>query len=85
MEQVTDWVCEIHTTETRKLNIVGKSEIYAAAGVRHLWFIDTEDRTLIAHENRGGHWAMIATLKDDDPVSVAPFDEITFPLGALWL
>ena len=84
VELVPDWVCEIHTAETRKFNMIDKTEIYAAAGVRHLWFLDTEDRTLICHENRDGLWTVIATLKDDDLVCVAPFDAVTLSLGELW-
>jgi hypothetical protein len=29
-------------------------------------------------------WLLLATLKDDDPVSQPPFDAITFPLDSLW-
>ena len=31
-----------------------------------------------------GQWLLLATLVDDVPVSLQPFDAITFPLGALW-
>ena len=37
-----------------------------------------------AFELRKGEWVLIATAKDDDPVSVPPFDAITFNLGDLW-
>lgn len=29
-------------------------------------------------------WLLLATLKDDDPVSVAPFDAVSFSLADLW-
>ena len=35
-------------------------------------------------ELRNGEWALIACAKDDEPVSVRPFDAITFSLGNLW-
>ena len=41
-------------------------------------------RTLEAFELRDGEWVLIATAKDDDPVSIRPFDAITFSLGDLW-
>ena len=42
------------------------------------------DRTLKAFELRDGEWVLIGTAKDDDPVSIRPFDAITFSLGDLW-
>ena len=81
---VPDWVCEVHSPSTRKVDQIDKSEIYAAFGVKHMWFVDPDARTLIAYENHDGAWTTIATLRDDDPVCVAPFDAITFKLDELW-
>ena len=50
----------------------------------HLWFVDPTDRTLEAFELRDGEWVLIATAKDDDPVSIRPFDAISFSLNDLW-
>ena len=52
--------------------------------VGHLWLIEPTDRTLEAFELRDGEWVLIACAKDDEPVSVRPFDAITFSLGDLW-
>lgn len=79
-----DWVCEVHSPSTRKVDLHEKRPLYAQAGVRHLWFVDPTDRTLEAFELRDGEWVLIATAKDEDPVSIRPFDAITFGLGALW-
>ena len=51
----------------------------------YLWFVDPMDRTLEAFELREGQWASIATAKDEEPVSIRPFDAITINLGDLWL
>lgn len=81
---VPDWVCEIHSPSTRKIDQIDKSEIYASHGVKHMWFVDPDDRTLIAYENHDASWITIATLRDNDPVCVAPFDAVTFKLNELW-
>ena len=62
----------------------GKRPIYANEGVAHLWLVDPTDRTLEAFERRDGEWVLIASEKDDDPISIRPFDEITFSLADLW-
>ena len=58
--------------------------VYAREGVGHLWLVDPADRTLEAFELHDGQWLLIASAKDDDPVSIRPFDAITFSLGDLW-
>ena len=79
-----DWVCEVLSPSTRRIDLGDKREIYAREGVRHLWFVDPNAKTLEAFELRDGQWVLLATLADDDPVSLSPFDAITFPLDALW-
>ena len=79
-----DWVCEVLSASTRRLDIHGKRPVYAREGTPHLWLIDPTDRTLEAFELHGGQWVPIASAKDDDPVRIPPFDAITFSLGDLW-
>ena len=79
-----DWVCEVLSPSTRKLDLYEKRPVYAREGVRYLWLVDPADRTLEAFDLRDGQWLVIASVKDDDPVSIRPFDAITFSLGDLW-
>ena len=79
-----DWVCEVLSPSTRKVDLLEKRPTYAREGVGHLWLIDPTDRTLEAFELHEGQWLLIASAKDDDPVSIRPFDAITFSLADLW-
>ena len=79
-----DWVCEVLSPSTRRLDLQGKRPVYAREEVRHLWLVDPTDRTLEAFELREGEWVLIAAAKDDDPIRIRPFDAITFSLGDLW-
>ena len=45
---------------------------------------DPADRTLEAFELHEGQWLLIASAKDDDPVSIRPFDAITCSLADIW-
>ncbi len=80
-----DWICEVLSPSTRRLDQGKKRDLYAREGVRHLWFVDPDARTLEVFELREGQWWLLATLVDDLPVSLPPFEAITFPLDALWL
>ena len=79
-----DWVCEVPSASTRKLDLHGKRPIYAREDVGHLWLVDPMDRTLEAFERREGEWVLIATAQDGDPVAVRPFEAVTFNLADLW-
>ena len=79
-----DWVCEVLSPSTRKVDLHEKRPLYAREGVAHLWLVEPADRTLEAFELHDGQWLLIASAKDDEPVSIRPFDAITFSLGDLW-
>ena len=79
-----DWVCEVLSPSTRKIDLMRKRPIYAREGIPHLWLVDPLERILEAFELHEGRWVLIASVEDDDPVSIAPFEAITFSLGELW-
>ena len=83
-ELAPDWVCEVLSASTRRIDLTDKRRIYAEAPVAHLWLVDPGARTLEAFALRDGAWTLIAALKDDEDVRVAPFDAIAFPLSVLW-
>ena len=81
---VPDWVCEILSPATVKIDRVVKLPIYARYGVAYVWLVDPAAQTLEAFELRDGRWLLIAVLKDNDPVTVPPFDAVEFSLADLW-
>ena len=83
-ELAPDWACEVLSPSTVRKDRVKKMRIYAQQGVTYLWLMDPIARTLEAYRNADGQWLLLQTLENDDRVSVAPFDAITFDLAALW-
>ncbi len=79
-----DWVCEVLSPSTRRVDRTDKLAIYAEFGIRHAWYVDPDARTLEVLALTTGKWLVEATFKDADPVSAPPFAEHTFPLNALW-
>ena len=79
-----DWALEVLSDSTRRHDLHGKRPIYAREGVAHLWLVDPVNRTLEALELHKGQWLLIGSAKDHEPVSIRPFDAITFSLGDLW-
>lgn len=79
-----DWVCEILSPGTARLDRVQKMPIYAEAGVDHLWLVDPELRTLEAYRREGASWLLLGSHADQAVVRVAPFDAIELELGLFW-
>ena len=79
-----DWVCEVLSPATAQTDRSLKLPIYAEQGVGHCWLVDPLLRTLEAFALSDGKWLLLATLKEDEPVRLPPFDAIEFPLAALW-
>ena len=79
-----DWIAEMDPPGRRRLNAAVSRPAYGQAGVRHLWLVDPVTQILEAFELDDGRWRLIDTLGDDDTVSLAPFEAITFRLSELW-
>ena len=80
-----DWVCEVLSPSTRKLDLGTKRDIYARERVAHMWLVDPDARSLETFELRDGEWRALAKLTGNRPVSQPPFEAVSFPLGDLWI
>ena len=79
-----DWVCEVLSPSTRALDQGAKRTSYAREGVRYLWYVDPDARTLAAFALRAGQWTLLETLTGAAAVSQPPFAAISFSLSDLW-
>ncbi len=84
IELAPNWVREVLSPSTRKLDLGGKRAVYAREGVGFLWLIDPDACSLEAFELQGSEWVLIGTLFDDALVSLPPFEAVSFNLGDLW-
>ena len=83
-ELAPDWVCEVISPSTARLDRGPKREIYCQFKIPYLWHVDPDPRTLEAFELHDGQWLLIASLSGDEEIAVAPFAAAPFGLGALW-
>jgi Uma2 family endonuclease len=83
-ELAPDWVCEVMSPSTVRLDREKKLRVYAEHGVGHAWLVDPVARTLEVLRRDDAAWALVATHHGDVAVRLEPFDAIEFPLGLLW-
>jgi hypothetical protein len=86
---VPDWVCEVLSPSTQKLDRDEKLPCYAEHGVRHVWLLDPIDKRLEVHtlDPDIRRWREVRIYQGDQGsmmVRAAPFDAVEIDLGALW-
>jgi Uma2 family endonuclease len=82
---VPDWVCEVISKSTEAIDRGEKLPLYAAQGVRHVWFVDPIAKTLEAHIlGEGGRWREVQVYQGGVGLRIAPFEAIELDLEALW-
>ncbi len=78
-----DWVCEVLSPSTERIDRLRKLALYARAGVPHVWLLHPEQRTLEIFALESGTWR-VTIVDGEAPVRATPFEavELAFPL--LW-
>ena len=84
IELAPDWVCEVLSPSTARVDRIVKQAIYAREGVSHLWFVDPLARTVEVSERREGSWSLASAVADEASVALPPFEALEFALGRLW-
>jgi Uma2 family endonuclease len=79
-----DWICEVLSASTAKLDRARKLPIYARERVGHVWLVDPLARTLEILRREGEQWLLVGVFSDDALVRGEPFEAIELPLGMLW-
>lgn len=80
-----DWVCEILSPGTARLDRVEKMPLYARHGVSHAWLIDPLLKTLEVFRFEAEKWMVPGVHGGTAKVCAEPFSEIEIDLGLLWL
>jgi Uma2 family endonuclease len=79
-----DFVVEILSPKTRKLDLVNKKRVYARLGVQELWIIDPEPGTLAIHRFAENADEPVAILVPSDTVSTALLPGFSLKVGAIF-
>ncbi len=79
-----DWVCEVISPRTERVDRGKKMRIYRREGVRHAWLINPVAQTLEVYRLDDGRFWLLDTHEGDEAVRAEPFEAIELPLAALW-
>jgi Uma2 family endonuclease len=80
----SDWVCEILSPSTARIDRIRKLPIYARDGVRFAWYIDPKLRILEVFQLHEGRWLLIGSHQNKDKVRAEPFEAVEVDLSLIW-
>jgi Uma2 family endonuclease len=85
LDLAPDWVCEVLSPSTERIDRSRKLRVYAEASVAHAWLVNPVEQTLeVLRLAQDGTWTIVRVLTGPEPVRAEPFEAIELDLGALW-
>lgn len=79
-----DWLCEVMSPSTFRLDRARKLPIYAREGVKHVWLVDPREHMLEVFRLEGGHYLLLGAYGDQETVHAEPFEALPLELRVLW-
>ncbi len=84
-ELAPDWLCEVLSPSTERLDRRLKLERYRAQGVGHVWLVNPLSRCIEVLRASPAGWLLVATHVDGEVVGIEPFAALSLDLAELWL
>ena len=79
-----DWVCEILSPSTARLDRTTKMRLYARYRVSHVWLVDPIGQFLEVYQLAGEFWQRTHALEGQEVQRIPPFEEIEIDLSQWW-
>lgn len=79
-----DWVCEVVSRDSARLDRMLKLPRYAAHEVANAWLVDPVARTIESFGNEKGRWVLLGSYVGDGVARIAPFESYRLSLSAVW-
>jgi len=84
LDLAPDWLCEVLSPSTVRVDRSRKLKVYALAGVAHVWLVNPIDRTLEVLRLKDGAWMLVAAFGGSDVARIQPFEDLELALARLW-
>ncbi|AFE07530.1 hypothetical protein COCOR_07422 [Corallococcus coralloides DSM 2259] len=84
IDHVPDWICEVLTPATAKLDLTIKLPRYARAGIRNAWIINPVHRVVEVFRQDHERWVLLNTFVSEDRVRADPFGKAELVLAPFW-
>jgi Uma2 family endonuclease len=81
-----DWLCEVVSPSTERLDRARKMAVYGAAQVPYVWLVNPIAKMIeIYRAGASGGWVLLGVWTEAARVRLEPFEAIEFDLDELWM
>ena len=85
IELAPDWLCEVVSPGTARVDRMRKVPLYAEQGVPWVWLVDPQAETVEVLQLRDGAYSLVQTAEGNDKkAKLRPFDAVGFDLRRWW-
>ncbi len=81
---VPDWVCEILSPGTLRIDRMKKMPIYARERVPHVWLCDPREKTVEVFRLGATNYTLVGTFGGDEALVAEPFEALGIPPAIVW-
>jgi Uma2 family endonuclease len=79
-----DWICEVTSPSSGRIDRLKKMPIYARAGVGFSWLLDPAQQTLESYERQDDRWVLLGTFGGEPIARIRPFEDIEIDLTLIF-
>ncbi len=79
-----DWLCEVLSPSTAKLDRGKKLTAYGRHGIEWVWLVDPILRSVEVYRRIDGHWVFGGMFTDDARVRIPPFHAVELDMAGWW-
>ncbi len=80
-----DWVAEVLSSSTARVDRVRKMPVYAREKIAHVWLVDPRDRTVEVFRLGADGYVLVQTWgSEDEPARLEPFDAVPIAPASFW-
>lgn len=80
-----DWLCEVVSPSTARIDRVLKMPIYAREGVEFVWIVDPRLKTLEVFQRSAASWILLSSHVGDDLCRAEPFAAVELDMTRWWV
>jgi Uma2 family endonuclease len=84
IELAPDWVCEVVSPSTARIDRTRKMRVFKRVKVGHLWLLDPIARTLEVFRLESKGWLRVSDHDGNEPVRAEPFEAVQLDPSQWW-
>jgi Uma2 family endonuclease len=79
-----DWICEVTSPSSGRLDRLKKMPVYAREAVGFAWLLDPLQQTLESYERQDDRWVLLGTFGGEPLARIRPFEAIEIDLTRIF-